>query len=484
VSTTLIDRTLLVAKLSQLIIDADKDWATKNIKNFGPGGVDLYSLLTAHASRHLAGGDDALSGISRSQLEYPTVNVPIAYLFIIGKAFQDYTDGDRMTFIGTLDSFADKMIANAQLMKTAEATYYEGFYGRAQADPKSNSYVTRVATNAATADGILEKDVAGTATTLGTEAVDLSDDTAYIFGVSCSGSTIKRVRFNRWTASAGAISFGTATAVVSATDTTFASGRFLERQTNSGGPDNPAGLVAFLLGPASALEPAKAVVELDVEGSGREDDPFRPSVSKSLAEVSSLAGLPDFLYQEAKKYDMLKAKGFTDDEIKALFGYIPQHQVDLDAVTWGAFEFHPDKAPTAVVVITGDNPYKSGAIQRQIDFAKSKNLRVFSPPKDYSEAVALYNRLKASYPHWLAGKDNFAYQTLGWEILDWFQNVDFYYGELLDHKTHYNQLKQVSDKEITGRLNELIDKLSRETALVDERGKHIMKAKEVLARGW
>jgi hypothetical protein len=65
---SLIDKT--VPRLSTLIIDADKDWLKYNITNFGPGGVDLYSLLTAHAWRHLAGGADALSGIARSQLEY------------------------------------------------------------------------------------------------------------------------------------------------------------------------------------------------------------------------------------------------------------------------------------------------------------------------------------------------------------------------------------------------------------------------------
>jgi len=86
--------------------------------------------------------------------------------------------------------------------------------------------------------------------------------------------------------------------------------------------------------------------------------------------------------------------------------------------------------------------------------------------------------------NWLAGKDNFAYQVLGWEELEWLQNVDFYYGELVEHRTHYSQLKQVSDDEIRSRLNELIGKLSSMGVLRGERESHIAKAKEVLRRGW
>jgi len=146
----------------------------------------------------------------------------------------------------------------------------------------------------------------------------------------------------------------------------------------------------------------------------------------------------------------------------------------------GAFELHPDKAPTIIVTITGDNPYSPGGVERQKTIAK----RVFTPPKSYDEAVALHKTLAKDYPHWLAGKDNFAYQVLGLEVFDYFQNVDFYYGELLEYKTHYDQIKKVPDFEIRNRLNELVNKLSRATVLVDERDKHVAKVKEVLRRGW
>jgi hypothetical protein len=152
---------------------------------------------------------------------------------------------------------------------------------------------------------------------------------------------------------------------------------------------------------------------------------------------------------------------------------------DLDSVTWGAFEFNPE-SPTVVIAVVGDNPYKEGAVERQ----KAEAERWWRPPGDYREAVELYNQLRRDYPYWLAGKDSFAYQVLGLEIFEWLQNVDFYYGELIEHRTHYDQLRQVGDEEIRSRLNELIEKLSNVAGLSDERKKHIVKAKEVLKRGW
>jgi hypothetical protein len=455
-----------IRKLSELLIDTNKDWGKYNITNFGAGGVDLYSMLTAHASRHAYGGADAIParGIARSQLEYPTVDVALIYLRIIDKMYWFGVIGDR-GFVATVDSFADKAI------EFSVCTDLPGILYICRTADANNTYLAWLAPGNTTSDEEIYKIVAGTQTRLANNAVDLGSPYNWNCKFSCNGSTLKWFRTDM------------TTPILTVTDTSLASGKIgANLQHYYGDAGWPSW--GWLRAPASASASASAVLELYVEGTGKTEDPFRSSVSKNLAEIASLTGLPDFLYAEAKKYSILKAKGFTDEEIQLLLSYIPQHQVDLDAVTWGAFELNPDKAPTAIITITGDNPYKSGAIQRQIDFAKGKNLRVFSPPRDYREAIALYNQLERDYPHWLAGKDNFAYQTLGWEILDWFQNVDFYYGELLDHKTHYNQLKQVSDNEITNRLNELIDKLRRETALVDERDKHIGKAKEILKKGW
>jgi hypothetical protein len=335
-----------------------------------------------------------------------------------------------------------------------------------------SGYTHEMITGTTTQDNRLVKWSAGSPTLIGYEAVDLSDY-HYLYGIDVSGSSFKCYR--AWVT---AKTISSATAKFTVTDTAYASGYIGIGFVRGYYPvpyPVPTWLPAFSIG-VKAL----AIVEMRVEGSGRPEDQYRPSFSSRLVEIPSMQNLPSFLYREAKKYQMLRNKGFSDEEIELLLGYVPQRQVDLDSVTWGAFEFHPDKANTVIITITGDNPYQSGAIERQ----KAKARRVFNVPKNYSEAVELYNQLKKDYHHWLAGKDSFAYQILGLEELDWFQDVDFYYGELIEHKAHYQQLKTVPDWEIRNRLNELIDKLSKVTALADERDKHIAKAREVLRRGW
>jgi hypothetical protein len=49
-----------VSKISELEIDSNKDWAAKNITNFGAGGIDLHGVVTGHASRHADGGADEI----------------------------------------------------------------------------------------------------------------------------------------------------------------------------------------------------------------------------------------------------------------------------------------------------------------------------------------------------------------------------------------------------------------------------------------
>jgi hypothetical protein len=408
--------------------------------------------------------------VTRAKLEYPTADVSFAYLASINKTkyVSHYVSGYA---IATKDSFADKAVWVAFQPNDYASTMV-------RLRDYANFYISQYCLGASTSDHQLAKYVAGTRTNLAVESVDL-DTKGRGLASSCSGSTIKSLRYEM-TSPIDPLSLPTATATLSATDTSFASGlwgfRFLRETYAHGGSESGS---AFLLAPASALPPVQLILEMDIEGNGR-DIPYAPSLGKSLVEITSLSGLPDFLYLEAKKYQVLRARGFTDEEMKLVFGYIPQHQVDLDSVTWSAFEFHPDKANTVIITITGDNPYRAGAIERQ----KAKARRVFNVPKNYSEAVALYNQLKKDYPHWLAGVHNFAYQVLGLEELDWMQNIDFYYGELIEHKTHYEQLKHVPDWEIRNRLNELIDKLSRVNILTEERDKHIAKAREIFRRGW
>jgi len=409
--------------------------------------------------------------VTRAKLEYPTVDVSFTYLASIDKVVYGAHNGWGVVILAR-SVFADKAVFSA-------CQVYAFPTNVARWQDKMNSYYNYYNPAASAADHVLCKFVNGIVTALATEVIDI-DNAGRGLALSISGSTLKSNRYELSTA-VDPLSLPTPNGSISATDTSFASGYFgfkPLRETYPHGGGSSAG--AYLKAPLSPAPPAQSIMEVGVEGTGRLDDPYRPSMSRSLVEIETLTGLPDFLYQEARKYSMLKARGFTDDEIQLLLGYIPQHQVDLNSVTWGAFEFHPDKANTVIITITGGNPYKTEAIDRQ----KAKAKRAFNVPRDYNEAIALYNRLKRDYPHWLAGKDDFAYQVLGWEALDLFQNVDFYYGELVEHKTHYDQLKMVPDWEMRSRLNELIDKISKVTVLTEERDKHFRKINEVLRRGW
>jgi hypothetical protein len=327
---------------------------------------------------------------------------------------------DAMDCIFTIDSFADKAISNLQQVGAVSGDPRGIMVVRRTSAP--NFYRTVLYAPASTADFKIQKYYGGTLTDLATEAVNLTAEVQYTITFSISGSTLKAWRQS--------IRDLTASPTLTATDTTIASGQW--------GGRNEA-FFSELLSPLSKLQQPVVIIETEVAGAGSSEDPYRPLLLQELTQDGR----------------------------------------DLSAVTWGAFEFS-EKSPTNIIMIYGDNPHKPNAIDRQMAGAK----RVFGIPNDYSKAVSLYNQLKKDYPHWLAGKDNFAYQVLGLEELDLFQNVDFYYGEFIEHKTHYNQLKQVPDWEIRNRLNELIDKMSKMTVLTEERDKHIAKTREILRRGW
>jgi hypothetical protein len=406
--------------------------------------------------------------ITRAKLEYPATNVNLSFISAI----------DRLLLVtrkptgGVIHYLAPIILADAMMVDLPEYATAD-ITGRLQ-DADYN-YFALFDPPASSNDLKLFRRTPTAETIIASQAVDIGE--SQVLGISCSGSSI---RARRWVARPAVVnpaSLPAPTGSAVATDTTFASGYFGVGvfAMDSGG--------ARLLPPATPLPPAQAIIEVEVEGSGAPEDPYSPLLSKNLVEITSLEGLPSFLYQEAKKYEILKNKDFTDDEIKLLLGYIPQHQIDRVSVTWGAFEFSKD-SPTNVIIITGDNPYQQGAIQRHAELARSKNLKVLRPPRNYGEAVAQYQRLKRDYQYWLVGKDNYAYQVLGLEELDLFQNVDFYHGELIEHKAHYQQLRQVSDFEMWRRLEELERRLEKVEVLAEERDKHVAKIREVKRLGW
>jgi len=408
--------------------------------------------------------------ILRADLEYPTENVSLLYLDAIGKA----TMGRYGQTIGllTLDSFTDKKILGAF------NTDGDADIATARWNNANNAYFNVIAPSLSTSDHQIYRVVNGSYAVIASEGVDLSYDVVWYGYLQAIGSSLTSGRI---TAEPVEDIFSVTFRTISCTDTYLASGKYgfaiFRKATTQG-----SGL-SYLQAPATPKPPVKGIVEAEVIGSGSIDDPFRPNMARSLKEALQVARLPDFLHREAKKYEILKAKGFTDEEIEALLGYIPKRQVDLASITWGAFD-HKKECNTMLIMIIEDNPYQAGAIEKQKEHAVNKGLKVLSPPRDYLEAVEQYRKLRADYPYWIAGKDSYAYQSLGHEALELLQVADLYYGELLEHKTHYSQLKRVPDWEMDRTLNRWRDRLQKVDVLHEERDKHLKKLTEVLKKGW
>ena len=297
--------------LASLIIDTNKDWKGYSIRNIGPPSTDSdvpraraedilsgrfplsrlpdivagYILEGAgagrdmvavnpndrytpapHASRHAYGGADAIPdrGIARSQLEYPTVDVPFAWLLAIGKA--DWSqDDDFVNIVATVDSFADRRI---ELVAQVGAVYGDarglaiGRHVNGKNYYKSSIYAPR-----ATADHFIGKYVAGTWIELATEAVDLTAEVAYALTFSINGTTLKSWR--------QLIRDLTVAPTLSATDTALASGRWGSRYVAE---------PCILGAPASPAPKPIAYFEVPVIGSGTLEDPFRAGMPEEIVD--------------------------------------------------------------------------------------------------------------------------------------------------------------------------------------------------------
>ena len=401
--------------------------------------------------------------VTRVKLEYPKEDVYLMYLVCIDKGIEESLRSYRTLFSAwlTSESFTDKAIT--EYMSSVKTT--SNLIGR-YIDTSNFYCVEYYAPEAPEAHKII-KYYLEVEFELAVENVDIHG--VYKFKFAISGSTLTSYRN---------------TSSISATDTDITSGKWGFCPTGMGEAISCThSLLARLVSPSSELVKPITIIECEILGMGKKDDPIRPNLVNELVEISSLSNISRELYLEAKKYYTLKNKGYSDEEIKALLGYIPQHQVDLGAVSWGVFDHKKDHS-TMLIIVTKDNPFKEAAIEKQKEFAKSRGLRVLSPPKDYNEAINQYKQLKKDYPMWLAGKDDYAYRTLGYHEIGLLANVDFYYGELIEHRTHYNQIKQVRDEEIRNRLLQLQKELEKTTVLIEERNKHINKIKTIFKLGW
>lgn len=325
----------------------------------------------------------------------------------------------------------------------------------------SNGYTFEIKTGASTADAKIVRWDSGSGTTIATESVDLND-VIYTVAANASGSTLAYYRDDL-----------TATKI-SATDTNYTSGLFGTGQTNE---TNRFPSTAIIAPPMSRLPPALRLIEFEVIGSGSPESPGTPNLKQNLTEIGKLTNVPDFLKREAKKYEILKSKGFTDEEIEVVLGYTPQRYVDLCSITWGVFDYKNE--PTMLCVITGDNPYKQGAVLEQEEHAKSKNLKVFKPPRNLTEAEQLHRQIKQDRPDIIAGKHNLAYQCIGDENLEPLAVADFYDG-FVQGTYDMKDIDKLPEGELEGTVNMWIKRLEKANVPSEEKDKHMKKLKGVL----
>jgi len=390
--------------------------------------------------------DDIIDrAVTRAKLEYPTEDVSFAYLAAINKVqILDYApDSYINSVLLTSDNFTDKAV------KAILATNRGAIYSRFQ--DGSNYYYLSQDNGLSTADFKIRKCSGGSYSDLATEAIDLPDYSSYVCILSVSGSTLKAYRSDL------------SSAKITATDSEFSSGCFGIIR-GLGNHDRSVCEDAFLLAPTSPAPKALSIIEVD-------------KLKQNLVAISQLNNIPNFMKIEVKKYKTLKSRGFTDEEIKLLLGNI-RTQIDLASVTYGVFEYKPEH-DTFLITITSGNPYTGKkAILEQIEYAKSKNFIVLKPPKDYKEAVEQYKQLKQHFTGWVAGKDNYAYQTLGSEDIECCAVADFYHGNLIQEQ----RIKGVPEWELRRTLLRWKDRLEKARINAELKEKHMKKLEECLKR--
>ena len=273
--------------------------------------------------------DHPLRSITRKHLEYPTEDVDLVYLTAIGKTkcYGAENVGHR-SIVATVDPFTDKAV-EAWAHATTKSDNYVKIGVVARVQDYRNFYIAGLALGKASADYGLQKMVDGSLLTIGTESVDLAEDSVHQIKLSISGSSLTAYRGGQ--------------PKITATDTSIASGGYgVKFATTSAYYLYDSGLVyatAKLLPPSSTRPSALAIIEVSTDSMFLSD----------LRRVDAIDTVPEFMKLELKRYMMLKARGFTDEEIELIFGRFDIY-VDVLSVTWGAFELNP-ASPTNLSLI-------------------------------------------------------------------------------------------------------------------------------------
>jgi len=230
--------------------------------------------LVLEAHRRRIPIDHPLRSVTRLHLQYPTENVEFTYLEAIGKTKALLVAGDG-GFMVTNDNFSDKAV------RSVCGGYNSILWGRLQ--DERNFYAQALAAQFEGEDHFIAVVVDYMGKSLAVEAVDIHGNFHFIM-FSISGSTLKGFRDNLETPK------------LSATDTTFASGKFgfgvayIDASYTGRIHYNP-----MLLPPSSKVPEAVYIIESEIEGKGKQDDPIRPKLLRNLVEINKLDNIPEFL---------------------------------------------------------------------------------------------------------------------------------------------------------------------------------------------
>jgi len=418
-----LEKKLTEHRLAKPIDHPDKSITTEKIADLAVTDVKI-------ADGAVTTSKIADRNVTRTKLEYPTEDVPLAYLVAIGKAdsISNFFPGQK--WVMTIDDFTDKAIE------------YSGsgddFGNFARYIDSDNYYHDYIDVDMATKDHVIRKKVGGTGTDLASESVDLSAGLHHL-RLDVVGSTLKSTR-----------DFAT-DPQLSATDTDLTSGKIgsrLARNTTliATSPD-----CMFLRAPASVVPKTIAIVEFDIIGTGSDIDPIRPNFVQNI-----------------------------------------QNGKDLYSITWGAFDFAHDKSPTVrqglrkaspyfVVLIKGGNFYTGmDAVIKQIEYVKSKRLyyrAITDTSRDFAKKIR--DELKQRGHDFIAGVDDMWYQLNGSADIEPLAVADFYYGNVIE--LGRLDLSKIVDADRV--LKMWMDRLLKSRVSEEIKQKHIEKLKKVMKIG-
>jgi len=351
--------------------------------------------------------------VTRAKLEYSTDKIVFDYLICIDKAMglEILINRDICGRI-SIDSFTDKGV---------QAYLFGGGTDRifVRWQDVDNWYSSYIEDGEATADHQIRLMRAGSESTLGTESVDV-------------GTVWMKCKFEAIGSTLNSYREDLTTPAITVTDTTFSSGKFGVKYYGHGN-NGLTGFYAVLYTPSTTTRRPLAILEYEVG----EQSIIRPSQIITIDEALQKGyKLPEEIVRRYKIYQSLKNKGFTDEEIKDLFGTF-KTKIDVLSISWGSIDFKKEDG-TVHVCIYSNNPYNSNALDEHISFVKNKGLDVITTI-DRSKLIDIYSQIRKKRPSIMITENELAFQLFGDKKSMLMSLADFYEREVLN----LNRIKDV-----------------------------------------